>query len=178
MPNINGTKTEANLKTAFSGESQAFAKYTYFASKAKKEGYVQISNIFTETAGNEKEHAELWFKLLEGIGTTASNLKDAAAGENYEWTDMYAAFAKEAREEGFEEIAAMFDGVAGVEKEHEARYLKFLENIESGTVFKKDGVITWKCLNCGHIHVSATAPDLCPVCSHPQAYFEVLAKNY
>jgi rubrerythrin len=178
MSNIKGTKTEANLKTAFSGESQAFTKYSYFASQAKKDGYVQISNIFTETAGNEKEHAKLWFKLLEGIGTTASNLKDAAAGENYEWTDMYATFAKEAREEGFEEIAAMFDGVAAVEKAHEQRYLKLLENIETGAVFKKDGVVAWKCLNCGHIHVGETAPDICPVCAHPQAHFELLAENY
>ncbi len=178
MPNIKGTKTEANLKTAFSGESQATNKYSYFASQAKKEGYVQISDIFMETSGNEREHAKLWFKLLGGLGTTSENLKSAAAGENYEWTEMYATFAKEAREEGFEEIAKLFDGVAAVENEHEQRYLKLRENIESGAVFKKDGVVVWKCNNCGHIHVGESAPNICPVCAHPQAYFELRAENY
>jgi rubrerythrin len=178
MADIKGTKTEQNLKTAFAGESQAYTKYGYFASQAKKDGYVQIQNIFNETAGNEKEHAKLWFKLLKGIGTTADNLKAAADGENYEWTDMYATFAKEAREEGFAEIATLFDGVAAVEKEHEARYLTLLENVESGAVFKKDGVVVWKCLNCGHIHVGEQAPKLCPVCAHPIDHFELLAKNY
>lgn len=178
MANINGTKTEANLKTAFAGESQAFAKYSYFASQAQKDGYVQIGNIFTETAGNEKEHAKLWFKQLKGIGTTAENLKAAAAGEHYEWTDMYATFAAEAREEGFEEIAKLFDGVAAIEKGHEERYLTLLKEVEDGTVFKKDGVVVWKCLNCGHIHVAEDAPKMCPVCAHPRDYFELLAKNY
>jgi len=178
MPDIAGTKTEANLKTAFAGESEAHTKYQYFASQAKKDGYVQISDIFTETSLNEKEHAKLWFKLLGGIGTTAANLKSAAAGEHYEWTEMYATFAKEAREEGFPEIAAMFDGVAGVEKAHEERYLKLLENVENGRVFKKDSVLIWKCGNCGHIHVSTEAPPVCPVCQHPQAYFELQSKNY
>lgn len=178
MANIKGTKTEQNLKTAFAGEAQAFTKYSYFASQAKKEGYVQISDIFTETAGNEKEHAKVWFKQLKGIGTTAENLKAAAAGENYEWSDMYYNFAKDAREEGFEEIAKLFDGVAAVEKEHEERYLALLKNVEDGIVFKKDGVVVWKCLNCGHIHVGEEAPELCPVCAHPKAYFELLAKNY
>lgn len=176
--NIQGSKTESNLKAAFAGESQATNKYAYYASQAKKDGYVQISNIFAETAGNEKEHAKLWFKLLNGIGTTAENLKDAAAGENYEWTEMYATFAKEAREEGFTEIAVMFEGVAAIEKEHEARYLKLFQNIEDGAVFQKDGVVVWKCSNCGHIHVGEAAPDVCPVCAHPQAYFELSAQNY
>lgn len=178
MSEIKGSKTEANIMTAFAGESQAFTKYSYFSSTAKKDGYVQISNIFTETALNEKEHAKLWFKLLNGIGTTSDNLKAAAAGENYEWTEMYATFAKEAREEGFDEIAAMFDGVANVEKTHEERYLALLENVNSGAVFKKDGVVVWKCLNCGHIHVAQQAPDECPVCKHPRDYFELFAKNY
>jgi rubrerythrin len=177
---LKGSKTEANLQAAFAGESQARNKYTYYASKAKKEGYEQIAAIFTETAGNEKEHAELWFKLLHGgaVPDTAANLKDAAAGENYEWTDMYAGFAKTAREEGFANIAAMFDGVAKIEKEHEERYLALLKNIEDGAVFKKDGKVYWKCRNCGHIHVGADAPKLCPVCSHPQAYFEIQSNNY
>ena len=178
MENIQGTKTEANLKTAFAGESQAFTKYNYFASRAKKDGYVQIGSLFTETADNEKEHAKLWFKLLNGIGDTAANLKAAAAGEHYEWTDMYAAFAREAREEGFNEIADLFDGVAKVEQAHEARYLKLLQNIETGAVFKKDGVVVWKCGNCGNIHVGQEAPEVCPVCAHPRAYFELQAQNY
>ena len=179
MPELKGSKTEANLMTAFAGESQARNKYTYYASKAKKDGYVQIAAIFEETANNEKEHAKMWFKLLHGgIGDTVDNLKDAAAGENYEWTDMYATFAKEAREEGFTEIAALFEGVAKIEKEHEERYLALLKNIEDGLVFKKDNVRVWKCRNCGHIHVGESAPEVCPVCAHPQAYFELQAKNY
>ncbi len=176
---IKGTRTEANLLAAFAGESQARNKYTYYASKAKKDGYEQIAALFTETAENEKEHAKIWFKLLhDGIADTMTNLKDAAAGENYEWTDMYATFAKEAREEGFEEIAFLFDGVAKIEKEHEERYLALLKNIEDGVVFKKDNVMVWKCRNCGHIHVGEAAPEVCPVCAHPKAYFELQAKNY
>ncbi len=180
MKDIKGTKTEQNLQTAFAGESQARNKYTYYASKAKKEGYVQIANIFEETAGNEKEHAKMWFKLLNGgsIKDTISNLKDAAAGENYEWTDMYETFAKEAREEGFDDIAFLFEEVGKIEKEHEERYLQLLKNIEEGKVFKKGEVVVWKCLNCGHIHVGETAPEVCPVCNHPQSYFELQAKNY
>ena len=176
--NIKGTRTEANLMAAFAGESQARNKYTYYASQARKEGYVQIANIFEETAANEKEHAKMWFKLLGGIGNTAANLADAASGENYEWTDMYAQFAKEAREEGFDRIAALFEGVAAIEKEHEERYLKLLENVENGLVFSKDGDTIWKCGNCGHIHIGKEAPKVCPVCAHSQAYFEVKAENY
>ncbi len=175
---LKGSKTEQNLRTAFAGESQARNKYTYFASKAKKEGYVQISNIFLETAENEKEHAKIWFKLLSGIGTTAENLLSAAEGENYEWTDMYAQFAREAREEGFEDIAALFDGVAAIEKEHEERYRKLLANLQGGLVFSKDGDAIWQCSNCGHIVVGKQAPEICPVCAHPQAYFQVKAENY
>ncbi len=179
MANLKGTKTEANLKAAFAGESEARNKYTYYASKAKKEGYEQIAALFLETAENEKEHAKLWFKLLHnGIGDTAENLKDAAAGENYEWTDMYSSFAKEAREEGFDHIADLFEGVAKVEKEHEERYLKLLENVEKGLVFSKDGDAIWQCRNCGHIVIGKEAPQLCPVCAHPQAYFQVKAENY
>ncbi len=179
MPELKGTKTEANLQTAFAGESMARNKYTYYASKAKKEGYVQISKLFEETANNEKEHAELWFKLLhDGIGKTTENLKDAAAGENYEWTDMYANFAKEARAEGFTKIAALFEGVAAIEKHHEQRYLKLLENIEGDLVFSKDGETMWKCSNCGHLVIGKKAPELCPVCAHPQSYFEVNCENY
>ena len=177
--NLKGTKTEGNLQTAFAGESMARNKYTYFASKAKKDGYVQIANIFEETAANEKEHAKMWFKLLKGgIGTTAENLADAAAGENYEWTDMYATFAKEAREEGFDEIATLFEGVAAIEKEHEERYKKLLENVEKGLVFSKDGDTIWQCSNCGHICIGKQAPEVCPVCAHPQSYFQVKAENY
>ncbi len=177
--NLKGTKTEQNLLTAFAGESQARNKYTFYASKAKKEGYVQIANLFEKTANNEKEHAKLWFKLLhDGIPSTMENLKDAAAGENYEWTDMYATFAKEAREEGFEEIARMMEGVAAIEKHHEERYLKLLSNIEGKKVFEKDGVVVWECLNCGHLHVGTSAPMVCPVCDHPQAYFQVDEENY
>jgi len=178
--NLKGTKTEQNLMTAFAGESQAHTKYLYYASRAKKDGYEQMAAIFTETAGNEKEHAKLWFKLLHGGGVpdTVTNLLDAAAGENYEWTDMYAEFAKTAREEGFEEIAIMMEGVAAVEKEHEERYRKLAANIENGTVFVKDGEVQWKCRNCGHIHTGSDAPVICPVCAHPQAHFEVRAQNY
>ena len=178
--NLKGTKTEANLQAAFAGESQARNKYTYYASKAKKDGYVQIANIFEETARNEREHAKLWFKLLHdgAVPGTMANLADAAAGENYEWTDMYATFAKEAREEGFDHIAFLFDGVAAIEKEHEARYRKLLANIEGGLVFSRDGDMIWQCGNCGHIHVGPKAPEVCPVCAHPQAYFEIKANNY
>ena len=175
---LKGSKTEQNLRDAFAGESQARNKYTYFASKAKKEGLVQIANIFTETADNEKEHAKIWFKLLGGIGTTAENLLAAAEGENFEWTDMYATFAKEAREEGFEDIAKLFEGVGAIEKEHEERYRKLLANVEGGLVFSKDGDMIWQCSNCGHIVVGKQAPEVCPVCAHPQAYFQVKAENY
>ena len=175
---IKGTRTEANLLAAFAGESQARNKYTYFASKAKKDGYVQISKIFEETAANEKEHAEIWFKLLNGIGTTAENLKAAAAGENYEWTDMYATMAKEAKEEGFDHIAFLFEEVAKIEKEHEERYLKLLANVEGGLVFSRDGDMIWQCSNCGHIHVGKQAPEVCPVCAHPRDYFQLKAENY
>ena len=177
--NLKGTKTEANLQAAFAGESQARNKYTYYASKAKKDGYEQIAQLFLETADNEKEHAKLWFKLLHGgIPGTMDNLKDAAAGENYEWTDMYYNMAKDAREEGFESIAVMMEGVAAIEKHHEERYLKLLENIETGKVFKRDGKVYWKCANCGHIHEAEEAPAVCPVCAHPRAYFQILAENY
>ncbi|MDR2753836.1 MAG: rubrerythrin family protein [Oscillospiraceae bacterium] len=177
---LKGSKTEQNLLTAFAGESQAHTKYLYYASKAKKDGFVQIANLFTETALNEKEHAELWFKALHGnsIPATTENLTAAAAGENYEWTDMYAQFEKEAREEGFLELAARFAGVARVEKAHEERYRKLLANIETGIVFSRDGDSIWKCGNCGHIHVGPKAPQICPVCAHPQAYFELKAENY
>lgn len=179
MANLKGTKTEANLQAAFAGESQARNKYTYFASKAKKDGFVQIANIFEETANNEKEHAKMWYKLLnDGIGSTVDNLLDAANGENYEWTDMYAAFAKDAREEGFDEIAALFEGVAAIEKEHEERYRKLLANIQGDVVFSKDGDVIWQCSNCGHICIGKKAPEVCPVCAHPQAYFQVKAENY
>ena len=179
MAELKGSKTEKNLMEAFAGESQARNKYTYFASKAKKEGYEQIAAIFLETADNEKEHAKLWFKLLNnGISSTEENLKAAAEGENYEWTDMYDKFAKEAREEGFEQIANLFEGVAKIEKEHEERYRKLLENLEDGLVFSKDGDKIWKCRNCGHICIGKEAPEICPVCAHPQAYFEVKAENY
>lgn len=175
---LKGTKTEQNLMTAFAGESQARNKYTYFASKAKKEGYEQIADLFLETADNEKEHAKLWFKYLGGIGTTEENLAAAAAGENYEWTDMYKTFAEEARAEGFEEIAARFEGVAKVEAEHEERYRKLLANVQNGEVYKRGSIVIWKCRNCGHIHVGESAPAVCPVCNHPQSYFELQAKNY
>ena len=177
---LKGTKTEMNLKSAFAGESQAHTKYQYYASKAKKEGFVQIGNLFEETARNEKEHAKIWFKLLHGgeVPETMENLKDAAAGENYEWTDMYATFAKEAREEGFTKIAALFDLVAKIEKEHEERYRKLLANIEGGLVFSKENDVIWQCENCGHLVIGKKAPKLCPVCEHPQSYFQVRAENY
>lgn len=178
MADLKGTKTEKNLLEAFAGESMARNKYTYFASKAKKEGYEQIAALFEETANNEKEHAKMWFKLLDGIGSTAENLKAAAEGENYEWTDMYDKFAKEAREEGFDHIAQLFDSVGAIEKEHEERYLKLLKNVEDGIVFSKDGDTIWKCRNCGHICIGPKAPEVCPVCAHPQSYFEVKAENY
>ena len=175
---LKGTKTEANLWAAFAGESQARNKYTYYASKAKKEGSEQISELFTETANQEKEHAKLWFKLIHGIGSTIDNLKDAAQGENDEWTDMYPTMAKEAREEGFDDIATLFEGVAAIEKVHEEKYKKLLQNIEEGIVFSRDGDCIWQCRNCGHIHVGKQAPEVCPVCNHPQAYFEVKKENY
>lgn len=176
---LKGSKTEQNLKTAFAGESQARNKYTYFASKAKKDGYVQIAAIFQETADNEKEHAKIWYKLLNGgIGSTEENLQDAANGENYEWTEMYAQFAKEARAEGFDSIADLFDGVAAIEKEHEERYKKLLANLKGDAVFSKDGDVIWQCSNCGHICVGKKAPEVCPVCNHPQSYFQVKAENY
>ena len=177
---LKGSKTEKNLMEAFAGESQARNKYTYFASKAKKEGYEQIAAIFQETADNEKEHAKMWFKLLNGgdIPTTVENLKAAAEGENYEWTDMYDKMAKEAKEEGFDRIAYLFEAVGKIEKEHEERYLKLLDNVKEGKVFDCGEVKVWKCRNCGHIHVGKTAPAVCPVCSHPQAYFEIKAENY
>ena len=178
MAELKGSKTEKNLWEAFAGESQARNKYSYFASKAKKEGYVQIANLFEETANNEKEHAKMWFKLLNGIGTTAENLKAAAEGENYEWTDMYDTFAKEAEEEGFDDIARLFRGVAAIEKEHEERYRKLSANVEGGLVFARDGETIWQCGNCGHICVGKTAPNVCPVCAHPQAYFQIKAENY
>ena len=179
MENLKGTKTEANLKTAFAGESEARNKYTYYASKAKKEGFEQIANLFLETANNEKEHAKIWFKLLhDGMPDTVENLKDAADGENYEWTDMYEEFAKVAEEEGFKAIAAKFRGVAAIEKHHEERYRKLLENVKDGLVFSKDGEKIWICRNCGHIHIGKEAPKVCPVCAHPQSYFEVKADNY
>lgn len=175
---LKGSKTEANLKAAFSGESEARNKYTYFASVAKKEGYEQIAAIFLETAENEKEHAKIHFKYLQGIGDTKSNLADAAAGENYEWTDMYARFAKEADEEGFKEIANRFRQIGEIEKHHEERFRKLLDNVEDGTVFKKGSIVIWKCRNCGHIHVGVNAPEVCPVCAHPKSFFEVQAENY
>ena len=178
MKSLKGTQTEKNLQTAFAGESQARNKYTYFAGVARKEGYQQIAAIFEETAANEKEHAAIWFKALGGIGTTEENLKAAASGENYEWTTMYDEFAKTAEEEGFAEIAEKFRGVAAVEKAHEERYNKLVERIESGEVFEREGVKVWKCLNCGHLHVGAEAPEVCPVCNHPKAYFEEQVVNY
>jgi rubrerythrin len=177
---LKGTKTEKNLWEAFAGESQARNKYTYYASKAKKDGYEQIATIFEETAQNEKEHAKIWFKLLNGgaVPSTEQNLKDAAGGENFEWTDMYARMAKEAKEEGFNDIALLFEEVGKIEKEHEARYLKLLENVKDGLVFSKDGEKIWKCRNCGHIVIGKEAPEVCPVCAHPKAYFEIKAENY
>ncbi len=177
--NLKGTKTEKNLEAAFAGESMARNKYSYYASKAKKDGYVQIAQLFEETANNEKEHAKIWFKLLhDGIGATDINLQDAAAGENYEWTDMYPTFAKEAREEGFDYIADLFEKVAEIEKHHEERYKKLLENVKDGIVFSRDNDMIWQCINCGHILVGQKAPEVCPVCAHPQAYFQLNPENY
>ncbi len=173
-----GTQTEKNLWAAFAGESQARNKYTYFASKAKKEGYEQIAALFLKTADNEKEHAKLWFKELEGIGSTADNLKAAAEGENFEWTDMYEGFAKPAEAEGFAELAEKFRGVAAIEKAHEERYRALLHNVETAAVFEKSEVKVWECRNCGHIVVGVKAPEICPVCAHPMAYFEISEKNY
>jgi rubrerythrin len=191
MSNLKGSKTEKNLLIAFAGESQARNRYTYFASQAKKEGFVQIAHIFEETADQEKEHAKKFFKFLEGgdveiqaafpagvIGSTAENLKAAAAGENYEWTSMYPEFAKVAREEGFEEIAKVFEAVAVAEKQHEKRYLDLLRNVEAGKVFKKDKKVVWRCRNCGYLHEGDEAPKICPACAHPQAHFELLAENW
>ncbi len=175
---LKGSKTEQNLWEAFAGESQARNKYTYYASKAKKDGYEQMAQLFQETADQEKEHAKMWFKLIHGIGTTTENLKDAAQGEYDEWTDMYPRMAREAREEGFEEIAKLFEGVAAIEKVHEEKYKKLLENIEQGIVFSRDGDTVWQCRNCGHIHIGKQAPETCPVCNHPQAYFELKKDNY
>ncbi|RJE49326.1 MULTISPECIES: rubrerythrin [unclassified Dehalobacter] len=178
MKDLKGSKTEKNLMEAFAGESQARNKYTYFASAAKKEGYEQIAAIFLETAENEKEHAKIWFKKLQGIGCTTENLVAAAAGEREEWTSMYARMAQEAREEGFDDIAALFDGVGKIEREHEERYKQLLLNLQNKEVFAKKQNTTWKCRNCGHTHVGTEAPEACPVCDHPQAYFEVIAQNY
>ena len=174
------SQTKKNLETAFAGESQAHTKYRYYASKAKKDGYVQISNIFAETAGNESEHAKLWFKYLHdgAVPGTLDNLRDAAAGENYEWTTMYDEFAKTAEEEGFLELAAQFEGVARIEKAHEERYLKLLENLKNGEVFKKGDKVLWFCRNCGHVELAVEAPAVCPVCHHPQSYFQIKAENY
>jgi rubrerythrin len=185
MTDFASSKTKANLETAFSGESQATNKYSYYSDKARQEGYQQIGDIFAETSGNERQHAKMWFKILssngEGRGAvpgTIQNLNDAADGENYEWTDMYATFATEARAEGYNEIAALFDAVAAIEKGHEERYRKLIERLEKGEVFKRDKVYAWKCLNCGHIHFGEEAPKLCPACAHPQAYFELQSENY
>ena len=178
MAELKGSKTEANLQAAFAGESQARNKYTYFASRARKDGFGQIAKIFEETAAQEKEHAKIWFKLLGGISDTAANLKAAAGGENHEWTDMYPAFAKTAKEEGFDDVARLFEQVAAVEKAHEERYKKLLSNVEKKLVFSKDRDAIWQCANCGHIVVGKNAPDLCPICTHPKAYFEIKAENY
>ena len=177
---LKGTRTEANLMAAFAGETQARTKYSTYAAVARKEGYMQIGDLFEETAENEKEHAEIWFKYLHGgeIPDTLANLKDAANGEHFEWTDMYASFAKEAKEEGFDRIASLFERVAAIEREHEARYQKLIENMEGGLVFSREGDTIWKCKNCGHILVGKKAPELCPVCSHPKSYFEIKAENY
>ena len=177
---LKGSRTEENLRTAFAGESQAHTKYLYYASKASKDGYVQIGKMFEETARNEKEHAKIWFKLLHGGGvpSTEENLADAAAGENYEWTDMYAGFAKTAREEGFDEIAFLFEKVGAIEKTHEERYRKLLKNIQDDVVFSRDGDVIWECSNCGHIVIGKKAPEVCPVCNHPKSYFQIKAQNY
>jgi rubrerythrin len=178
MSKYAGTQTEKNLEAAFAGESQARNKYTYFASKAKKEGFEQIAALFLKTADNEKEHAKMWFKELEGIGSTAENLVSAAEGEHYEWTDMYAGFAETAEAEGFPELAARFRMVAEIEKHHEERYRALLKNVETQEVFRKSGLTVWECRNCGHLVIGTAAPEVCPVCAHPQAYFEVRAENY
>ena len=180
MKDLKGTKTEKNLQEAFAGESMARNKYTYFASKAKKDGYVQIAAIFEETAGNEKEHAKMWYKLLNGgkVSDTATNLEDAANGENFEWTDMYERMAKEADEEGFPEIAEKFRAVGEIEKHHEERYRKLLKNINDKVVFSRDGDVIWQCANCGHIVIGKDAPEICPVCDHPQSYFQIKSENY
>jgi len=179
MAKLQGSKTEANLQTAFSGESMAYTKYSYFAARAKEDGFIQISKLFAETAMNEKEHAKIWYKLLnDGIDDTAINLQSAAEGEHYEWTDMYATFAKEAKQEGFDHIARLFEQVGAIEKEHEARFLKLLDNVKNATVFSRDGDCIWQCANCGHIVVGKQAPEVCPVCTRPQAYFELKADNY
>ncbi|MCM1501062.1 MAG: rubrerythrin family protein [Bacteroidales bacterium] len=180
MKTLKGTKTEANLMAAYAGESQAHTKYLYYASKAKKDGYVQLGKLFEETAHNEKEHAKIWFKLLHGgeVPGTEENLKDAAAGENYEWTDMYASFAEDAHKEGFKDIALLFEQVAAIEKRHEERYRKLLENIEEGLVFSRDKEMIWECSNCGHIVIGKKAPSICPVCKHEKAYFELHSENY
>lgn len=180
MKELKGTRTEANLMAAFAGESQARNKYTYYASKARKDGYVQIAKLFEETAGNEKEHAELWFVLLHGgkMPSTEANLLDAAEGEHFEWTDMYARMAQEAREEGFDDIASTFEGVAKIEKMHEERYRKLLSNVQGNLVFSRDGDMIWECSNCGHVMIGPKAPEVCPVCKHPKAYFQLKAENY
>lgn len=178
MAELKGSKTEQNLWTAFAGESQARNKYTYYAAKARQEGFGQIAGLFEETADNERAHAKIWFNLLNGIGTTAENLKAAAEGENFEWTDMYDQMAKEAREEGFDQIAYLFEEVGKIEKEHEERYRRLLANVEGGLVFSRDGDMIWQCANCGHIHVGPKAPEVCPVCAHPQSFFQIKAENY
>lgn len=179
MPNLKGTKTEQNLMAAYAGESQARTKYDFYASQAKKDGYVQFGNIFAETALNEKEHAKIWFKLLhEGMPSTEVNLKDAAAGENFEWTDMYPTFAKEAKEEGFDEIAALFEMVADIEKRHDERYQQLTENIDKGIVYKRETEQAWICTNCGHVHYGTEAPEVCPVCAHPKKFFQIHSEDY
>ncbi len=179
MAELKGSRTEANLMAAYAGESQAYTKYNYYASKAKKDGYVQIGELFAETASQEKEHAKIWFKLLhDGMPNTLENLNDAAAGENFEWTDMYASFAKEAREEGFDDIATLFERVATVEKLHEERYRKLIANIEGGLVFSRDEDVIWQCSNCGHIIIGKKAPEVCPLCAHPKSYYRIKAENY
>ena len=180
MKELKGTKTEMNLQEAFAGESMARNKYSYFASKAKKDGYVQIAAIFEETAANEKEHAKMWYKYLNGgsVSDTKTNLADAASGENFEWTDMYARMAKEARKEGFDEIAEKFEQVGAIEKHHEERYRKLLKNIEEAVVFSREGDVIWQCANCGHIVIGKQAPEVCPTCDHPQSYFQIKSENY
>lgn len=179
MSDLEGTKTLANLQAAFAGESQARNKYTYFAGAAKKEGYMQIASIFEETANNEKEHAKIWYKLIhDGVGETMQNLADAASGENYEWTEMYPGFAKDAKEEGFDKIACLFEMVAEIEKTHDERYKKLFSNVKDGLVFEKEDMQVWYCSNCGHLHVGKIAPKMCPVCTHPQAHFEIRSTNY